>query len=39
MQKATSVQKQIGDVENTISAAMKSDGSDSRDKKGNDRND
>jgi len=39
LQKATSAQQQIGDVENTISAAMKSGGSNQEDRKGNDRND
>jgi hypothetical protein len=39
LQKATSIQKQISDVENTISAAMKSGGSNKDDRKGSDNND
>jgi hypothetical protein len=39
LQKATTVQKQISDVEKTISAAMKSGRSDQGDRKGSDRND
>jgi hypothetical protein len=38
LQKATSAQKQISDVENTISKATKSGGSDPEDRKGNDKN-
>jgi hypothetical protein len=39
LRKATSVQKQISDVENAISAAMKSGASDPGDRKGNDKSD